>query len=254
MSAEAAVCIQCGYNRQTGIAGTKGAAGRPATASPPPRKKQKSALERWRKSFGGGSTLGARFGIAMIVFGVIIFFLGVNEKRLADVSSREPETISLKKLIERGPEGNPNIVLTDYQLCDNFVYEGKKVAGQIVGSWSKVWVPIVPSTGPAPGNIAIAAPTQNVQALIFSKHVDDQGQFVKLMGPRLRGLVTNRISSLGAEEKKFLKQGYPAIDFDRCLIIDEGREPSGSDRIALYLGGGAALVAVGGVLVARRIL
>jgi hypothetical protein len=102
--------------------------------------------------------------------------------------------------------------------------------------------------------LGIAPPSQNVQALIYSTHVQNQAEITKLTVPRLRGLVTNRISSLGSEERKFLKQGYPSIDFDRCLIIEEGREPKGSQLIALNLGGGAGLIVVGGVLVARRFL
>jgi len=196
-----------------------------------------------------------RLALFPLVFGVVFFMLGLNEKKLADASSQAPETISLKKLIDRGPEGNPNVILTDFQVCDNLVYQTSTIAGQAVGSWSSVWVPIVPRGDLAVGILGAAAPPRDVQAIIFSKHVSNvQEVGAKLGVQNLRGMVTNRISSLNSKEKQFLQKGYPGINFDRCLIIDEGREPASSERISLYLAGGGLLVLIGLALLAKRFL
>jgi hypothetical protein len=109
---------------------------------------------------------------------------GIKGKRLADASSQQPETISLKNLVARGPEGNPNIILTDYQLCDNFVYAANKVVGiQEVGSWTKVWVPIVPRTAALARLFGGAQPAKDIQALIYSTHVGNQAELHKLATP-----------------------------------------------------------------------
>src|SRR5262249_18214666 len=65
----------------------------------------------------------------------------VDEYRLSARSSQEPEEISLRNLINRGPNGNPNIILTDFSIFEDYVYQKKLVSGR----WTKVWVPIVPT-------------------------------------------------------------------------------------------------------------
>jgi len=169
-------------------------------------------------------------GICCVVFGVILFAVGFQERGLAAQASREPEEIALKDLIARGPDGNPNIILKDFALCPNFVYKSKG------GSWTGAWVPAVPGEGLPPGQPA-ANPGQ-IQALIFTINARDQGSLLQLCGqPKLRALVTNKIVSLGSQEKALLSQSYPGTDFSRCLIIQEGREPAGPAKLLLMMGG-----------------
>ena len=61
---------------------------------------------------------------------------GAEDYRMSMRSSQEPEEISLRALLERGPEGNPNIVLKDFSLFEEFVSQKKRFAGR----WTKVWV------------------------------------------------------------------------------------------------------------------
>jgi hypothetical protein len=66
-------------------------------------------------------------------------------------------------------------------------------------------------------------------------------------------MITNRIKSLSTKEKELLRQGYPGIDCDRCLIIDEGRTPTSAELITLYLGGGGLLLVAGIGLAGMRL-
>jgi hypothetical protein len=144
--------------------------------------------------------------------------------------------------------------LTDYKICPNIVFEKKTVGGQMVGEWTKVWVPIVRPNLLGLGAAAQAAAGNEIHALIFSTHVANEGELVgKLAHPPLHGMVTNRIKSLSAKEKELLRQGYPGIDCDRCLIIDEGRTPTSSELILLYLGGGGLLLVAGIGLLGMRV-
>ena len=54
-------------------------------------------------------------------------------------------------------------------------------------------------------------------------------------------LLTNGLVSLGSEERNLLSTSYPATDFDKCLIIQEGREPAGAGQQILMIGGGILL-------------
>jgi hypothetical protein len=52
--------------------------------------------------------------------------------------------------------------------------------------------------------------------------------------PAVQGLVINRISTLDAEEQRLIKQDFPDIDFNKVLILSEGRRPS-SGLFCLFL-------------------
>src|SRR5262245_35967076 len=88
-------------------------------------------------------------GAFLVIMGALFSFYGFKERGLAAASTKEPEEISLKNLIARGPDGNPNILLKDHVLCDNLVIQER--AGS--GVWTSVWVPIVPREDVAPGQV-----------------------------------------------------------------------------------------------------
>jgi hypothetical protein len=217
-----------------------------ATLAPRVTRNRSSPLA-WLSRPRQGRQIGSvRLPIGLVVVAVILLGLGIKEKSLSDASSAEPEQISLAKLIERGPEGNANIILTDYKLCPNIVFAKKKVGGQMVGDWTKVWIPIVRPSLLGFGAPAQAAAGNEIHALIYSTHVANEGELVtKLAKQQLRGMVINRIQSLGSEEREHLQHEYPGINCDRCLIIDEGRTPTSSELITLFLGGGGLLLLAG---------
>ncbi|MBV9123450.1 MAG: hypothetical protein JO112_08845, partial [Planctomycetes bacterium] len=84
------------------------------------------------------------FCILLVVFGVMSVVGGFKERGVAEASSKEPEEISLKDLIARGPEGNPNIILKDFVLRKNYVYQTRN------GSWDGAWVPVAPRSAAGP--------------------------------------------------------------------------------------------------------
>jgi len=176
-------------------------------------------------------------GISLIIGGALVF-AGCQEKRLAAAASAVPEEISLQALIARGPDGNPNIILKDFVLCENYVFRTKN------GIWTGAWVPAVPQQAPNQfgGRPAV------FQALIFTTNAKNQADLYGLCGqPRLRALMTNRISSLSGDIRSLLTESYPGTDFSRCLILQEGREPAGQTKLALLFGSGliACLVGLG---------
>jgi hypothetical protein len=192
-----------------------------------------------------------RIGIGMAVIGVGLIVWGVVEWRLGRGASAAPERITLKQLIARGPEGNPNIILTDFVLCDNFVVVEKN------GRWNSVYVPVMPADEANKGGGPLR-PTK-VKAVLFSLNVSSDADIARVLDKReLPALVTNRIRSLGSEEKNVLQQNYGGIDANTCLIIQEGRKPFSGTLLAIMFGGGAVLLLggigmiVGGVVRGRR--
>ena len=188
-----------------------------------------------------------RIGLGLLVAGGICLFIGFMEAHLRGESSATPEEISLKALLARGGSGNRNIILKDYQLCENYVYEEKNNA------WTGAWVPVVPSDEVARAGQPFR-PT-NVRALIYSGHVRSGRDVETLLGqPRLKALVTTGIMSLGSEEKNLLQSSYPGTDFAQCLIIQEGRTPFSKPVLFLLFSGGVVGLLAGGGLIAFQIV
>jgi hypothetical protein len=171
--------------------------------------------------------------IGLAVVGIGLMLWGGMEWHLGRGASSKPERITLKQLIARGPDGNPNIILTDFELGDNFVYEEKD------GRWTGVYVPAFPAGEPkaagGPGQ-----PPAAIKAVIFSLHVHSQAEVDSVLAKReLPALVTNRIRSLGSEEERLLQNHYGGgIDTKKCLLIQEGRTPMSGAVLALIFGGG----------------
>ncbi len=181
-----------------------------------------------------------RIGIGLAVVGGILIGWGVMEWRLGRGASATPERISLKQLIARGPEGNPNIILTDFALCDNYVIEEEN------GRWKGVYIPVIPADEANLGG-GPAHAGANVKAVLFTLNVRNEADIARVLERReLPALVTNRILSLGSEEKKLLQQSYAGFNADTCLIIQEGRTLTRGSTLTLIFGGGAVLL-LGGI-------
>jgi hypothetical protein len=179
-------------------------------------------------------------GVTVLVIGGLLVFAGFQEKSLADVASAAPEEISLAALIARGPDGNPNLIITDFVLCENYVFQTKN------GIWQTAWVPAVPVQA---DNQAGGGRPPVVHALIMTTHAKSQAQLYQRCGQaRLGVLMTNRINSLSGDVRNLLTQSYPGTDFSRCLILQEGREVAGHSKLVLLLGSGIILVLVALVL------
>lgn len=249
MPADAQLCVTCGFSLRTGTVRTS----QPAESEQWKRDTPQAWLGRaLQRGYNKGSYITFRISIALVVIGIVAVVYGIKEKMLADASSDKPEVISLKKLIERGPDGNANVIVTDFQLCSNFVKAFKTVAGQATDDpWTKVWVPAIPRIGilgfikDVPGN--------QIHAIIYSTHVGNQDDLHRVLSvSQLHGMVVNRITSLSSKEKEILQNRYTGIDFDRCIIIEEGRTPLNADVLSLAIGGGGMLFLGGAWMLGRR--
>ncbi|HWG46827.1 MAG TPA: hypothetical protein VN688_28955 [Gemmataceae bacterium] len=158
---------------------------------------------------------------------------GIDGYRTAERSSHEPEEISLRDLIKRGPEGNPNIILTDFSIFEDYVYQKKRLSGK----WTKVWVPIIPTDEETAG---VDSPA--IRAFLFSEDIGSDREVRMRFGrPRLRGMVNPHAPKPGFFGERLLKKSYPGTDPNKCLIIEEGKEPASTLKLTL-LGVGSVLL------------
>ncbi len=181
-----------------------------------------------------------RLGVAGLVLGGMLLFVGFHEWQLGSAASAQPEDLTLQQLIARGPQGNPNVRLRDFMLGDNFAYFTDDTGTY----WKRVLVPAVPPTmGEQSAHVLIP------KVIVKTTHVANENQLDALHArTQLEGLVVNRIESLGKDERDLLIQDYPGIDFERCIIFEVGRKPSDGTMIFLMGAGGLALLLGGGGL------
>src|SRR5947207_6389199 len=75
--------------------------------------------------------------LGLVVVGIFLVVKGVNEHTLSGKTKDQPQRISCAKLASEGPGDNAHIVLTDFLMAPNYVYEGRGKSG----TWSNAWVP-----------------------------------------------------------------------------------------------------------------
>jgi hypothetical protein len=174
--------------------------------------------------------------ITLIGAGAFAFF-GIEEYSLASRSSDQPEEISLQQLINRGGSGNPNIVLKDFTICEDFLHAGK------LTGWKKVWVPIVPKEAHEVDG------SKAVHAFIFSETVRNEKElFERFDRPKLRGMIDPLAAKPNILGSVLLKRKYPGTDPQKCIIITEGKEPAGILKLVLLgLGFVVCLGLTGGI-------
>jgi len=135
--------------------------------------------------------------LVLVAFGVggYLIAVGVEEKTLASRSKHVAEEISLRSLVARGREGNPNLILKDFALCENFVINRR--AGSVAGGW----MPIVPVDASKPDGLQ---KLDRPPAAIIKCDASSEEELIKRCSqPRLRGLV--RLKSMEPSEAIVLR-------------------------------------------------
>ena len=180
-----------------------------------------------------------RMSIACLIGGAVLGWFAIKEMRLKAGASAAPQEITLKQLIEKGCESNNFIILKEFVYSQDMLYKPLR-ASSPEGAWDSAWTPIH-----IPGEKADKS--AKFQAILFWPDVRSKAQYDEFTQQQtLKGMVINAVQSLTTEQKDLLKGTYPETDFEKCLIIEVGREPGGTFKIILFFAG-AAMLLIGGV-------
>lgn len=183
----------------------------------------------------------------VLIAGIGLVILGVKECRLASSAKDDPQAITCAQLAEKGPGENVHIVMSDFLLLEqSYVYAER------LGTWTEVWIPAVPFGGAyhteartrieRDGDNATMPPVTDLRVLVKLTDAKNEAGVSKAgQEETLQGMVINDVDSLDSEERKLLKESYPGIDFDKCWILETGREPGGLGKIILMILGGLVL-------------
>jgi hypothetical protein len=180
-------------------------------------------------------------------------YLGAKQSA---VSKAEPQDISCQVLSESGYGDNAHVRMTDFYLCTSaYVYEEKI-------QWTKAWVPAVPrggalhtalekeKRGKKRGPLLRGA---DIRIIVLLPDARSEKDVMKAAEQKyIQGLLITPISLFNRETRKLMQEEYPGLNYDRCLILVEGRKPVTQSRTAMTYAGGGLLLAVGGVTFYRQ--
>jgi hypothetical protein len=151
-----------------------------------------------------------------VISGILLIQRAGDAKKIGQ-ASKEPEDITLAKLIARGPEGNAHVRVSDLAFDKQYLAHSESTNG--VESIKYIWV-VARVPGEAPGT--------PVRALVKNTRVSSQTDADQFLGsPVIKGIVVNKIDRPDEENLKLLRGAYPGLDPDKVVMVEADREPPG---------------------------
>jgi hypothetical protein len=182
-----------------------------------------------------------RIQLALIIVGGVLIYFGIQEMRLAGTAKSVPQTITCAELAAQGPGDNAHVILTDFEIGQNLVYQ---TSGRNNSAWQVAYLPAMPKARASSLSREIVKPDANPAVIIKSRKISGEKDILAL-GDKVQGLVINKIASLGQKEKDLLAEHYSRGSVENCWIIEHDRRPAGGLTIFGFLAGGLALAALG---------
>jgi hypothetical protein len=185
--------------------------------SPPPKKKLKTAL-------GTAVALG-------MLFGAMLFYMGVAEQEERAVASVPPQQITLQALIDHGPGVNRHVTLTDFKP-GGYSYESDSDA------WTRVSVALFPAD-------AVDDKTTEIKVVLTCDDVENETALATLLQ---NGQVTGICSSeprrhWGTELGPMLESVNDGRKLTAAWSIDEMSDPPSHFRVTAMLSAAMACFA-----------
>jgi hypothetical protein len=171
-----------------------------------------------------------------IVIGLGVLILGAAQWAIAGNSTAVPRTISCKTLETVGSGANHHVQLTDFRAMRNFVRMKKNTVVEyqlipLVSTQDVIPNPkrrskvLLDVPDVRPGSIHVLLKTTRVPAN------NDVGSIVNR--PAIDGMTGGMFDTVPTEAANILRSQYPGIDTSKCIILEEGAQPSGGIGIAL---------------------
>ena len=189
-----------------------------------------------------------RIALVALIGGLVMIYKGYQEWRLSGAASDTPQKMTCAELAATGPGSNANIILSDYVIAPNYIYQERN------GVWQTVWNPVVSTDSPyvqealeieSAGGTAPPPPVDEVKVIFKSSKVRRESQLDSLQQRSIQGLVINQIDSIDGKAEKVLLESYPGLDVESCWIFEPGRSPVRGGTAFGWMGGGATLAVLG---------
>jgi hypothetical protein len=183
--------------------------------------------------FYSWSSLPLRLALGAFLLGGMLLFFGYQEWTLASASSAAPQDLTVDALLARGVEGNSHVRLHDFVLGENFEFTQYEHSADT----DVVYIPALPK---AADKRAAAA-----KVIVITNHARNEKEFDQFRArATLSGIVLSG-KDLEPEFKRSIAEDYPGTDFNKSILLQEGREPKQASTLVLMIGGGVGLLVVG---------
>jgi hypothetical protein len=195
---------------------------------------------------------------------------GWSEYKLGAKSTPEPVEVDLAKLEQGQQVDNNHLKIGDHYACywsTIYSYKESRFGQKDPDANMKIefaFYPIVSPSNPdvqllqpllqkygdlskVPDNEDVPLPTHFV-VLVKTTRYKTVGAIPKHDIQKMRsiqGLAINEVSSLSSEEKKLIQEEFPAIDFNKVMILQDGRKPSSTGQAIAFMAGGGVLLVLG---------
>lgn len=95
---------------------------------------------------------------------------------------------------------------------------------------------------------------ENFAVLVKTDKIDTVGQIPEdfVESTEIQGLVINKIDQVKADEQALIRQNFPSLDFNKVLVLEEGRHPSSLGYALGVMALGLVLMLVGLALFVTR--
>lgn len=214
-----------------------------------------------------------RVQLVLIVLGGVLVFVGYQDYRVSSGTTAEPASVDLAALEQGQAADNNHMQIGEhFALYPAAVYEYESSGEPDPNTKvKKCYYPIISLKHPFVAALAkLAEEHGGLEKIPDNVPPPDIRDFAVLVKTRrfktvgaipdgldgetsVQGLVINRISSLGSEEEKLIKENFPTANLDKVLILEDGRKPASMVKWLGFMLGGLALAAVGvGLFVVGR--
>ncbi|MBN9520192.1 hypothetical protein J0H58_16960 [bacterium] len=154
-------------------------------------------------------------GVGMVLIGFLFRKTADDEeKRLAGVEE-EPTRLTVAQLIARGVSGPKNVIVSGFDICDDYVVEKR---GQV---WQGVYLPIVPAAAGVPQPRDRKSDPVRVVVHVYNVQSEDR-LMERLNKPDMAGLILGTVADVDPRTQNLLRKHYPVMDPRTCIVITEG--------------------------------
>ncbi len=202
-----------------------------------------------------------------IGLGCVVAFVGYQEFGLLRLSTEEPVPTELALLEGGAPPPNLHLEIGHHwKVWDELIYSYSLKGGQSEAPDTRVdyaYYPILSDEHSYFDQVDALGDRYGTGGTLLEQDIPAVGTFAVLVRTRafkrlgeipsgswedaenLRGLVVNRVRTLGHDEQPLLLRSFPSIDLTKIIILEEGRRPSSRAYALGMLGCGGALSLLG---------
>jgi len=194
--------------------------------------------------------------LVLFVVGGAISYFGVREYRVSNDAAPHPVEVDLAELEAGRPPGDNHIRIGRHVAAypaTVYAYEISRFASRRKpGPDTRVshcFYPIVSaaSAETPEKDLALEDLDRSFAVLVKTRRFRTKASIPQQVSfnSSVRGLLINRIESLGEREERLIRMNFPQVDMEKVLILEEDRRPASALKWLGMVLGGPAMVLLG---------